>query len=296
MFPPLLSPSLVKLTLLVFPSLSVLLIVIPPWFIITVSPVFGFVIVVPSPVIFTIFPVLGSVNSALVIPFNSLDNWTSSFPSAFVLTPILFLVNLSLSAPPTISNFSFNFLEIVVALLSPAKCRPSFIVARFSFTVTGLFVVGSRTGVPSGFVFVNSYVIRGFSFSSSSPLGPFSVVIETELPSLPLIPIEPSFPFNETPDFPSAPFTATVPFPSASLVIDTASGFPFSPFTVNPSFPIATAGLPSFPFTDIAPAPSASGFMLTASLPSAFWTVNAPSFPFLGFTVTLWRVISSFKL
>ena len=235
LFPPLFNPSLVKLTLLDFPSLSVLLIVIPPWFIITVSPVFG------------------SVNSALVIPFNSLDNWTSSFPSAFALTPILFLVNLSLSAPPTISNFSFNFLEIVVTLLSPAKCRPSFIVARFSFTVTGLFVFGSRTGVPSGFVFVNSYVIRGFLFSSSSPLGPFSVVIETETPSLPLIPIEPSLPFNETP-------------------------------------------VPSFPFTAIVPFPSTSGFMLTASLPSVFWTVKAPSFPSLGFTVTLWRVISSFNL
>ena len=62
----------------------------------------------------------------------SLDNWTFNLPS-LLFTPMLFSVNLVLSAPPTISTFWLSFfaitLESSVWPSSPANFKPSSIVA-----------------------------------------------------------------------------------------------------------------------------------------------------------------------
>ena len=53
-------------------------------------------------------------NSADVKSFNSLDSFTLIFPVLSTIAPIFLSDSLVLSAPPTTSNLSFSFLEIVL--------------------------------------------------------------------------------------------------------------------------------------------------------------------------------------
>ena len=122
--PPLLKPSSVR-EISFAPGLMVM--PLGPYFVVLVPSV----TVVPSPLI--VDTALPFLNCALVKSFNSLANCICNLPS-FALTPIFFSDNFVASAPPTISSFSFNVLSITVFPLSPAKCKPSFIVATVSFT------------------------------------------------------------------------------------------------------------------------------------------------------------------
>ena len=78
-----------------------------------VAPVADGVIVNPSPFITVLSPA-AVLNSADVKPVNSLDSFTLIFPVLSTIAPIFLSDSLVLSAPPTTSNLSFSFLEIVL--------------------------------------------------------------------------------------------------------------------------------------------------------------------------------------
>ena len=67
----------------------------------------------PSPFITVLSPA-GVLNSADVNPVNSFASFTFIFPVLSTTDPMLLSDNLVLSAPPTISSLSPNFLETVV--------------------------------------------------------------------------------------------------------------------------------------------------------------------------------------
>ena len=67
----------------------------------------------PSPFITVLSPA-GFLNSADVKSFNSFASFTFIFPVLSTTDPMLLSDNLVLSAPPTISSLSPNFLETVV--------------------------------------------------------------------------------------------------------------------------------------------------------------------------------------
>ena len=97
LLPPLFKPVFVKDTLgpvpfdglIVIPLGPITVVVVPS--VVVTLPASTFVVVVPS----------AFVNSALVKPFNSFANFTSTV-EPFAFTPILLSDNLSLSAPPVI--------------------------------------------------------------------------------------------------------------------------------------------------------------------------------------------------
>ena len=89
---------------------------IPPVVIDTflVGSVFPFGVTVnPSPFTAVLSPA-AVLNSADVKPVNYLDSFTLIFPVLSTTVPMLLSDSLVLSAPPTISNLSFSFLEIVL--------------------------------------------------------------------------------------------------------------------------------------------------------------------------------------
>ena len=106
-----------------------------PSFVIEISlaPVPDGVTVKPFPFITVLSPA-AVLNSADVNPVNSFASFTLIYPVLSTITPILLSDSLALSdSPPTISNFSFSFLDIVlfglVATSSPLNFNPSAIVA-----------------------------------------------------------------------------------------------------------------------------------------------------------------------
>ena len=101
----------------------------------SLAPVPDGVTVKPFPFITVLSPA-AVLNSADVKPVNSLASFIFIFPLLSTIAPMLSFDSLVLSdTPPTISNFSFSFLDIVlfglVATSSPLNFNPSAIVATW---------------------------------------------------------------------------------------------------------------------------------------------------------------------